>query len=253
MNDALAPVQSPETRLLCANCGKKIKEKHKFCPSCGQSTRLRRISIRDVLDMAIQKVLHADSTLMQLIIGLTLRPGTMIRDYMHGKRKKVYSPIKFLFYAAGISVFVTEYFRLFELVPGGGNPVSALAQRYNNLLVLAGVPVSGLFSWLFFRKREFNFSEHLVFHAFLAGYRAFFFLLILTPLMVLAPAYFGVITAVYLLCFLAYASWATIGFLGGPAWLTILKTVLTYFLTQLAVGLLITAIVIMQARMHAGG
>lgn len=246
MNDALATEQLTETELQCSNCGKKVKEKHKFCPACGQSTRLKRIDIRDVWDMTIKKLLHADSTLLQLIIGLALRPGPMIREYMHGRRKKIYSPIKFLFYMAGISVFVTEYFRIFELMPGGANQVTQLAQRYNNLFVLAGVPISGLFSWLFFRKKEFNFSEHLVFQAFLAGFRAFFYLLIQTPFIVLFPSQFAIITTAYLVIFLTYASWATIGFLGGPNWQTTIKTVLTYFLTQFAVGLIMGGIVILQ-------
>lgn len=253
MNDALATEQLTETELQCRNCGKKVKEKHKFCPACGQSTRLKRIDIRDVWDMTIKKLLHADSTLLQLIIGLALRPGPMIREYMFGRRKKVYSPIKFLFYMAGISVFVTEYFRLFELMPGGNNPASILIQRYNNLFVLVGVPVSGLFSWLLFRKKEFNFSEHLVFHAFLAGFRAFFFLLILTPLTVIWPEKYTVFMGIYLLLFLTYSSWATIGFLGGPNWVTVIKTVLTYFITQFIITFIVLAIVVVSALLKTKG
>ncbi len=248
MSEALA--MAPD-ELYCLNCSKKLKDKHKFCPSCGQSTRLKRFQVNEIWDMTFKKLIHLDASFIHLLKGLVLNPGEMIRSFLAGKRKKVFSPIKFLFYTAGISLFVSEYFHLFDLMPGGDNPVSQIASRYNNLLVLLEVPVAALLSWAFFRKSSYNYAEHLVYNAFMAGAKTFFFALILTPWLVLAPAQYNTASLIYLVCWLAYYSWATIGLMGGPWWLTSLKVIAIYFLSQIALILSVVLFLMIRTKIAA--
>lgn len=233
----------------CKNCGKSLRPKHRFCPQCGQSAKVKPLVMRDLWKEAVNKVLHADSSVINLLRGLATAPGHTIRGYLDGQRKRYYSPVKFLLFNAGISVFLNNYFQVLERMPNGmNNPGTELSARYFNLIIILDVPVLALLSWLFFRKKGFSYAEHLVFHSFLGGFRTFFFMLILTPLAVLLPAYYYSSLTAYILIWTIYFTWACLQLFGIPALSSILKSVLIVLINQILVASVLGGVIYVKGK-----
>ncbi|MCC6462235.1 MAG: DUF3667 domain-containing protein [Saprospiraceae bacterium] len=231
---------------VCLNCSAALEKGEKFCAGCGQSTKTKRLSLRQVRKDLLKKFLHADAGIFHLTKEMIFRPGLVAKEYVEGKRKKYYSPLNYLTLSAAVSVFLNEYFHLLERMPGQANPGTEFAMRYFNLIILFSVPVSALFSWWLFRKKGFNYAENLAFHAFLGGFRTVFFVLIFTPLVLLASRYYYTVLMLYLGAWIAYLAWAKIQFFGGPKWLTILKTILILLFNQILVTLVVVIYIYWQ-------
>lgn len=64
--------------------------------------------------------------------------------------------------------------------------LSTSFKRSLNGLFLLIVPIQAFFTWLFFRKRRYNFAEHLVANAFICGLLNVLFI-VFTPLLIFVP------------------------------------------------------------------
>ncbi|WP_028526830.1 DUF3667 domain-containing protein [Runella limosa] len=153
----------------CLNCHQTLKSN--FCPNCGQSTKTHRFSIEHfVLHDLVHGVLHLDKGFFYTIKELFLRPGHSIREYVQGKRVKHFNYFTFIILIITLGHFIgsisdvklidtTNYFsddqqlltRFEELM--SANP---------KIVTMLRIPFLALFSLLFFRKSEQNYTEHLV-------------------------------------------------------------------------------------------
>lgn len=229
----------------CKNCENVLPPEDKFCAQCGQSANTKRLQIRqiskDVLKDLYKNILHADSGALHLTRALAVRPGHAIGEYIAGKRKEYYEPLKYLTFTIGISVLLTTSFDLMTGAGGHPNPVSAFVAKHINIIFFLSVPIAAAFSWLFFKRKQFNYAEHLATQAFLGGFRTVFFLLVFTPLVVFFRSYYFQILYLYFGMWTAYMAWANIQLMGGPKWLTILKSVGILVCTQIVISVLIFA------------
>lgn len=79
----------------CLNCGAKIEGR--FCSHCGQSAHPHR-SLFGVLEEFLHGVLHFDTKAWRTLPMVLFRPGTLTRNWVHGKRARYISPLAlFLF------------------------------------------------------------------------------------------------------------------------------------------------------------
>jgi len=84
----------------CANCGAALGGK--FCSECGQAAHVHR-TLAHLVEESLHGVLHFDTKIWRTLPKLFLRPGTLSRDYIEGKRARYVSPLAlFLF-----TVFLT--------------------------------------------------------------------------------------------------------------------------------------------------
>jgi hypothetical protein len=223
----------------CLNCTPPLLPEDNFCSRCGQSTKTKRLGFRELRKDIAQEMLHADNSLIRLTIDLARKPGLTAAAYIAGKRKAYYEPLKYLSLAVGISVFLNAYFDLMSSGGSDQNPVSAFVSRHIDLVFFASVPIAEAFSWLFFRQKGYNYTEHLALHAFWGGFRTVFFLLIFTPLVVLFRQYYSLILMIYFAAWTAYVTWANVQVMGQRLWLTALKSILIILLTQVVISLVI--------------
>ena len=93
-----------EVKDTCINCGKALEPDFRFCPSCGQSTKVKRLTLRYWFKILRKKVIDIDSDFLRLLLDLIRRPGYAIKDYLSGKRKQYYEPFKFLTFMLALSV-----------------------------------------------------------------------------------------------------------------------------------------------------
>lgn len=87
---------------LCLNCGMTFQGN--YCPNCGQSRKVKRLSISSAIDNLLGIFVNLDRGLPRTCAELIYRPGYMIRDYLEGRRVEYIKPIQLLFLL--VTIFV---------------------------------------------------------------------------------------------------------------------------------------------------
>ncbi|MFO0738761.1 MAG: DUF3667 domain-containing protein [Labilithrix sp.] len=120
-------------RPTCLNCAEVLAGK--FCHSCGQSAKTpKRITVGAILHELPHAVLHLEHALPHTILALLRRPGHTIRDYLGGKRAKVYSPFTLLFLVSGLLGLALVALRSKNMVPAGAPSANELGPRITTAL-----------------------------------------------------------------------------------------------------------------------
>ncbi len=178
----------------CLNCERVLELDYSHCPKCGQRTRLHRLSLHDVVHEAIHYFTHADKGLFQLIRDLSIKSGTVAREFVMGKRKKYYPPLTFFLLVIAINVFVStktddhvnvNIEQKYPHVTAITDPVKKakwidVYERREkgvhfintniNTIAMVSLPIIACIFWLFYRRRQFNYVEHLVAGMYMFGF-----------------------------------------------------------------------------------
>ncbi len=240
----------------CSNC--EVALTSRFCGSCGQDHRHRRLSYGGLAGDAIRAVTEVDGPFLKTLISLTVRPGTVVKEYLSGKRRRYVNPLKYSFLMGAFAVLVLhsiateEEIRasisLPEFVPDEFRERVTSAQlwyrKYLNLFYLATLPLFAVILRVLFFWIPLRGVEHFVISLFMYGQvylyqAAFHTLAALTPeesvanqaffvCAATAPfIYFGWIAAVvYRKRVAPTARWARIAY---PALVILVIVPLTYF------------------------
>jgi uncharacterized protein DUF3667 len=88
----------------CRNCGTPAPMK--FCPECGQPTRLHPPSLSQFAHEFVSHYVAAEGKLWCTLTALLLRPGRLTVEYLAGRRQRYIAPLRlyltasFIFFAA---------------------------------------------------------------------------------------------------------------------------------------------------------
>ncbi len=105
-------VHAAEAHGVCANCGKEIHGN--FCANCGQPAHVHR-TLGHMVEEFLHGLLHFDTRAWRTIPMLVFRPGTLTRDYIHGKRARFISPL---------AIYLLCVFTMFAVFAfTGGTPI----------------------------------------------------------------------------------------------------------------------------------
>ncbi len=74
----------------CPNCGAELHGE--FCSACGQPAHLHR-TLGHMVEEFLHGILHFDTRAWRTLPLLVFRPGTLTREYIHGKRARYISPL----------------------------------------------------------------------------------------------------------------------------------------------------------------
>ncbi len=74
----------------CPNCGAELRGA--FCSACGQPAHLHR-TLGHMVEEFLHGILHFDTRAWRTLPLLVFRPGTLTREYTHGKRARYISPL----------------------------------------------------------------------------------------------------------------------------------------------------------------
>lgn len=80
----------------CLNCTTEYKGQ--FCPSCGQKSKTRRLTVFSVVQDFLNALSDSDKGFLRTVIDLSQNPGAMLRDYIAGKRQRYLSAGKYTFF-----------------------------------------------------------------------------------------------------------------------------------------------------------
>ncbi|PZD76694.1 DUF3667 domain-containing protein [Mesonia sp. K7] len=177
-----------------------------------ESREIRRLQLNTFSD-EIGEALNVNKGLLYTFKGLTIAPGKTIRNYLGIGRYKVMNPLKYLLVLMTIFLLIAipgGYFESIEKLQeigginienNGKNVTSAEAQEvqkmimdymhyyqelfanYFNFWMILTVGFISVFSYLLYKKRGYNFLEHLVVNLFAQAHVVIFMIVsaIFTP------------------------------------------------------------------------
>ncbi|RZK73564.1 MAG: DUF3667 domain-containing protein, partial [Pedobacter sp.] len=160
-----------ESAAKCLNCSHELSTK--FCGNCGQKASTHRYSmIHFVEHDVIHGVWHVDKGFLRTIKDLFTHPGHSVRSFILGKRANYFNFITLLVTLLAVSAVISTYahFNLLDMMPEASrksmNGFQKFVTNYPKLMLLITIPFYSLFSFLWFRRAKFNYSEHLVLNSY---------------------------------------------------------------------------------------
>ncbi len=93
----------------CLNCGHPLDISDKYCPNCSQANSTKKLTLKDFFDEFFSSLINYDSKLLKTLSALLLRPGTITKDYIEGKRVSYTNPFRFLLSLAFLYFLMFTY------------------------------------------------------------------------------------------------------------------------------------------------
>jgi hypothetical protein len=163
----------------CKNCGSQ--QINNYCSNCGQLIYTKRFTTKSFL-LKVLEVLDIEKGFFFALKKLLINPGKVINDYLSGRTKVYFNPLKFYIIIAGISAVLMIWLDIYdanikntnELI--GVNQTQALQfqqsanlfiKQYINVFSLLLLPFLSLGSLWFYHKRKLFYGEHLIINCFL--------------------------------------------------------------------------------------
>lgn len=160
------------TSTTCLNCGKHLEDK--FCSGCGQKADTHRITFKNfIFHDVLHGTFHIDKGILFTAKQALFRPGQAALDYIAGKRKRYYNIFYLILITIAVIFFLRNIDHYFVDVP----EVAAESKKYVNeasrkldqfitskskLILFLFVPLAALNSFILFRKKRLNLSEHCI-------------------------------------------------------------------------------------------
>lgn len=219
----------------CPNCHRAISNEN-FCPDCGQALKIDKIDGKYV----VQELFHLvgyEKGFIFTFKELLLRPGKIIREYLHENRGRIIKPVTFLILASVVYSLVNHYFKTDEVYDRGlkkfygESSVFYIMQwiqnnyGYANLIMI--LPIT-LWVKLLFRKHKYNLYEIFVVISFIMGAGMIIFC-IQPVLTVLFPDSIALISNLVSFFIFAYIAWG-IGQFYESKFTNYLKAFIAYWL-----------------------
>lgn len=158
-------------RTICLNCDHPTTGK--FCADCGQRTDTHRITFKHFIFHDIMHGMwHFEKGILFTVKQAMLRPGKAALEYISGKRIRYYNVFYLTLLLIGLNIFVThiqtvmshKYFgtRLEPETNDFGRSIDTFLNDNAKLLIFSFIPLFAINSFLIFRRKKLNFSEHFI-------------------------------------------------------------------------------------------
>lgn len=195
----------------CLNCDAPLSGL--YCSQCGQK-RAERLTIRFVISEAFGHLTNLDFGFLRTVVSLTRNPGSTCRQYVEGKRQRVFNPLKYVLVMATLYALLVNLFHIDMSAPFGRfeSPeeialANLIVSLRGYLLFIILIPVAAI-QRLLFRKEKFGIVECYVFGFFTSGH-----LLWLSIILAVSGQFSTLVgfSSLWLLGW-AFMIWAVIGF-----------------------------------------
>ena len=162
----------------CKNCGHEYEGN--FCPNCGQKYIDKRYNLKDSIVWFFNSIFNLDHGFLYTTKELVVKPGHVIRSVLNGITINYTHPFRLLFIWATINTLAVIFFGTFdeqtaeitnsfeysEAQQKFQQEVNAYMKKYLNFVIMLNIPFFSIFSGLLYRKRKFNFAEHLIINSY---------------------------------------------------------------------------------------
>ncbi len=224
----------------CINCNMEFTGK--YCHNCGQE-KVRRLEVRTILHDVTHGILHWENSILRTLKQLMLGPGTIVKDYITGRRKSYVKPFSYFIFMQTLFVIVFhlmsgKYFAFMNVTFNSGSDavqsrvleIQHLVSSYVNYLNYFMPVVFAFYLYVFFRKKTgINYAEALAASFYWVGTSLVFSII----LMLFAVFDVRIWNARFLVSTVFYVL-AILQFSGRPLLSGIIKGILTVFLSYLS-------------------
>lgn len=183
----------------CQNCARELQPDYAFCPGCSQKADLHRLNIHQVVHDGIHYFTHADKGIFQLVRDLAVKGGTVAREFIEGKRKKHFPPLNFFLIVTALNLIAVNLDGAIEIMPieelfpniatitdpEALNLMNGAYGRYvkamhfigerANITAIFSLPLIAFVFYLFYRKKGYNYVEHVFAGMYMYGFTMLFF------------------------------------------------------------------------------
>lgn len=167
----------------CLNCQTPIVSN--YCPACGQSVRVGRITGREIYKGILESVGNVDRGFLYTLVSLLRNPVALTRDYLSGKRVRHQKPMTFFLIITTAQVLLTRFTlainnsaseAAFSGIPGGPDWLYRLIGNSPAFIALNLFPFLALGFYTGYRKHGHNIGEHFYISIFLFSFIQLLFL-----------------------------------------------------------------------------
>lgn len=155
------------------------------------------MTVRTMLEGTFKGLIDFDKPLYRTLIGLTVRPGSVISEYVEGKRAGYTNPVKYCLSISALLIVLVKLrgsivevaSRSISADPTAAEPAAEFLRQYNEInnsiqpyshvISLMMMPVLAGFLYLMFRKSKRSFADHMAFGCFAVSHVAFLNIVIL--------------------------------------------------------------------------
>ncbi len=234
----------------CLNCSEEFSGN--YCSNCGQMEIEGRMTIKMVLVDFIEAVFLFDSSLYKTLKGLLFKPDELVKNFLSGKRKTYFPPLKFFLLFMTIYLLVLNYFGedIFKFLGSGFQHESihinkiellkTLVEKNLNVLYFILTPIIAFFIHVFYRKIQFNYAEILIFSFYIMGIGVF-----LSTIIVLFSLIETKLFAFKALVTFGYFPYAIIRFTNSKSFMGLLKSFLTILMSYIVFVCIVFILVIL--------
>jgi Protein of unknown function (DUF3667) len=174
----------------CKNCDNDFVGS--YCNMCGQKV-MARLTIKSVWNLIVDDVFEVDKGLLHTIKQLWLNPGKTSLDFVNGRTKNYYSPLKYLLFWTTIffilsslldntqeeqsirkiifnttKPFTVESIREFTVI------ISKIMSHHTDIYFFGLTPFLVIMSYFIYRKNKFYFTELSILYLYILGQMIFF-------------------------------------------------------------------------------
>ena len=212
----------------CQNCNSKNVEN--YCPNCGQIKVISRITFADLIKDLLGNLSNFESTFFKTIKYLIIKPRIIITDYINGKRKSYFNPIKIL-----LLVLTVKTILEIKIINNDTKTEQSLADELINgdywklIFIFIFIPFFSFFSKILFKKYNYSYAEYLIINSYLFSITSLFTIVIyIFKILFFENLNSG--TSSMVISFITL-NWLYINIFNKSIIKTILKTTLIYILT----------------------
>lgn len=156
----------------CLNCGHKLTGN--YCTNCGQKSNTQRITFKNFIENDIlHGALHFEKGMLFTAKEVIVRPGKAALDYISGRRKRYYNVFLFILLLIGLNLYLQHLYddMLAQYYPLEanekfnnelGDKIDHFISSYSKLIIYLYVPLTSFTSFLIFRRKKLNLSEHAI-------------------------------------------------------------------------------------------
>lgn len=252
----MSKADSSKEGKLCKNCGNSIHVK--YCTYCGQETIKHRLTLKELLAKFTEAITHADTGVFALIKNLTTKPAHVSREYIEGKRKKYYSPMKYLVLIVTLSALITLHYEKhqipFEPTFAADSDIDEVVElqyfnhNYYKYMIFLSIPLASLITFLVFRRSGMNYSENLVLNTYLLSQVILLHTILITPLLIYSSTFDDWIILLYMILAVGYLVWGYTTFFEGRRFIVFLQAVASFVIFTLVYNLISHNIYLLIAK-----
>jgi hypothetical protein len=157
----------------CLNCEKELIDK--YCSGCGQKADTHRITFKKfIFQDLIHGTFHFEKGMFFTAKQALLHPGKAALEYISGKRVRYYNVFYLILITIGLIIFFRHFYENFYIgqddevlqnqveLNESSKAINEIFDQKSKLIISLFVPFAALNSFILFKKKKLNFSEHCI-------------------------------------------------------------------------------------------